>query len=110
MARKNLEPVAVEPLDPRAVGERIRAARVRQGWTQKELGAAVQRRKCTISNWEAGVFIPQVRTLHALAANLRCSVGWLLYGRRRWPREEKQPGGPVSASLTGSGHADPPGA
>lgn len=43
------------------IGERIRQARERRGWTQTELAAKVGVGYKTVSNWETGNTVPQNR-------------------------------------------------
>lgn len=52
------------------VGDRIREARERKGWLQKELAQRVHVEPQTVSNWERGVTTPDLDKLDLLAREL----------------------------------------
>jgi transcriptional regulator with XRE-family HTH domain len=52
------------------VGDRIREARERKGWLQKELAGRVHVEPQTVSNWERGVTTPDLDKLAILAREL----------------------------------------
>lgn len=56
------------------VGDRIREARERKGWLQKELAGRVHVEPQTVSNWERGVTTPDLDKLEILARELECQV------------------------------------
>ena len=67
-------------LDARAIGQRIRKARMSKGWTQAELGQAVGMAAKTVACWESGFRVPPIRTLVNLSVHLRRSLDWLVAG------------------------------
>lgn len=60
------------------IGERVREARARKGWTQQQLSASSQIHYIGISRIERGVVTPATDTLVRLADSLGCSVDFLL--------------------------------
>ncbi len=62
------------------VGQRIREAREKKGWTQRQLAYALpgQADGPTISRWERGGVLPQTDTLEALAKALDVDVSYFL--------------------------------
>ena len=56
-------------LDPQEIGERIRAARLRKGWTQLQLALEASVSPSTVARWERGG-LPPVRELIRLAGVL----------------------------------------
>jgi transcriptional regulator with XRE-family HTH domain len=63
-----------------ALGRRIKKARQRKGWYQRELAAAVHVQPQTISNWERGVSAPGLAYLELLARALELPISALLDG------------------------------
>lgn len=51
----------------RALGARIRAARVARGWKQRELAAAIHVEPITVSRWERGQHSPELDLLGRVA-------------------------------------------
>jgi transcriptional regulator with XRE-family HTH domain len=70
-------------LDPEAIGLRIRSARRHRGWRQKDLGEGVGVAGSTVSAWERGFRIPEVRTCVAIAVVLHRSLEHVLLGLAR---------------------------
>lgn len=68
-----------------AVGARLREARAAAGITQAALGAAVGVAQPSLAQFEAGVRVPELDALDALAQALAVRAGWLAFGEA--PRE-----------------------
>jgi len=64
------------------LGERVRAARDRKLWTQRDLSEATGIMEATISRIENGKYRrrPYRETLETLAETLDVSVTWLVFG------------------------------
>jgi len=61
-----------------AIGQRIRAARLRKGWHQLDLAAKAGVSRTTLFQLERGsIPAPRATTLHRLAAALEIPVSWL---------------------------------
>lgn len=61
-----------------AVGQRIRSARLKQGWNQLELAARAHVSRTTLYQLERGAIAsPHLATLHRLAKALEIPVSWL---------------------------------
>ena len=71
------------PLDPKAIGQRIAAARESRGWTQTDLARACGLNYVTVWSAERGARIPKLQTLATIAAHLRRSLDWLAAGVSR---------------------------
>jgi transcriptional regulator with XRE-family HTH domain len=71
------------PFDARAIGQRIRAARLSRKWTQADLAAAMGLAATTIACWECGVRTPATRMLGDLSLHLRRTLDWLVCGREK---------------------------
>ena len=54
-----------------AIGEALREARERAGFTQTSLADELERKQATISQWEAGKRCPALRDLPQIAAALK---------------------------------------
>ena len=54
--------------------ENIKRYRRIKGYNQQELADAMGVSLQTVSNWEIGRFIPNVKNLHQIAAELDCTV------------------------------------
>lgn len=68
---------AVPPgVRPKAIGERIRAARLKAGLSQEELGRRLLVSRTTVQWWEKGKAVP---------AEVRKSLNWLLGGTGKKP-------------------------
>lgn len=71
------------------LGDRVRLARDRKLWTQRELSEATGIMEATISRIENGKYQrrPYRETLETLAETLDVSVSWLVFGEQ----DEKAP-------------------
>lgn len=63
-----------------SVGEKIRAARVAQGKTQKQIGEAAGMADSAIRKYESGAQIPKTETLQRIAKALGVPVYTLMEG------------------------------
>ena len=61
-----------------SLAQSIRARRQAQGLTQSQLGAAVQRSRTTIAQYERGYAIPPLVVMQRMAQALACSLTVLL--------------------------------
>lgn len=68
---------------------RIRELREVAGLTQAQLAALMGLTQCTISAWEAEVYLPKARQLPALARVLVCSINDLFVSDQSEPCEEE---------------------
>lgn len=66
------------------LGDRVRLARDRKLWTQRELSEATGITEATISRIENGKFQrrPYRGTLETLAGSLDVSLSWLVFGEQ----------------------------
>lgn len=78
----------VSPADYASVGERIRKARKKCGYTQKELAGKVKCTYETVSKAELGKLTPSDRWLKKVSDVCFVSMQWLLTGQEE--NEEKQ--------------------
>lgn len=62
----------------RAIGARIRDARVQKGWKQKDLAASVHVEPMTVSRWERGEHSPDVDMMGRIAAETGMPVAFFL--------------------------------
>lgn len=69
----------------REIGDRVRAMRVAQGFSQDQLANKIQRRQATISAWESGRSVPSIEDLYDLAFIFDVDVHELLPTRRLEP-------------------------
>ena len=69
------------------VGERIKAARLEKGLTQKELGSLLGLSVPAISQWETNLRNPKIETLQKIADALGCSVLYLRYSQKETARQ-----------------------
>lgn len=60
------------------LGDKIRAQRIRLGWTQDELARRMDVRQGTVHKWEAGKATPPIYTLERLAAVLEVTLMYFL--------------------------------
>ncbi len=76
-----------DPLNARQIGQRIKSARKRREWTQRDLAQATGLSVSGIVGWETGARIPQTDALARLTVALRRKCDWILFGRRSlWNR------------------------
>ena len=62
--------------------ERLRAVRIDQGWSQRQIAEALGKSVRSYSSWENEDVLPEMgETLQNLAALLRVRPGWLLNGQ-----------------------------
>ncbi len=61
-----------------SIGTRIRFAREQKGFTQKQLGVAVNKGDSTVRMWELGKSEPDLTTLNLIANKLDVSTLYLL--------------------------------
>lgn len=64
----------------RTCAERVRQVRAQQGFTLKEVAEGAQCSHQAVQYIEAGVTVPRLKTLEAIAVALNVSPGWLAYG------------------------------
>lgn len=64
--------------ESRAIGREIASARVRRGWTQKDLARESRFDQSTIAKWELGKRSPKVEDLLTLARALGANAGAIL--------------------------------
>lgn len=57
----------------------IRGARLLKGYTQQQLADAIGVKQESISQWETGKYIPNMRQLALMAKELDCSLDDLIY-------------------------------
>lgn len=74
------QPPSSNPNSPSTLGERIRFAREKLGITQQALGTASGTSRALVSQWEAGIRNPGVRSLNALRGPLNVTLEWLVSG------------------------------
>jgi len=74
----------------RKIGNRIREARTRKGWSQQQLAERMSVTRGAISQWESGETELSLKRLSALAESLGTSEDWLRTGR---DGTTPQPGG-----------------
>ena len=60
------------------ISKRIKELRIENNITQEELANAISRKKTTISNYENGTSIPDLKTAKSLAKYLHCSIDYLV--------------------------------
>lgn len=58
-------------------GKRIRSAREARGWTQFDLGVAINHRDSDVSRWERGVLQPKVATMVNISRALGVTLDYL---------------------------------
>jgi transcriptional regulator with XRE-family HTH domain len=87
------DPKANPQGNPKAIGARIKAARLKKDMVQEDLAEAVGVRGLTISRLELGkVDSPKTSTLAAIARVLDVSTDWLLNGPSEETRLERDDG------------------
>lgn len=62
------------------IGKRIKALRIRRGFTQSGLADLVGVARPTVISWERGVTVPVLYTLRRLADTLGVTLEWLMEG------------------------------
>lgn len=84
------------PFNPRVLGEACRKLRVKNGYSQSEIGARLFVTSQTVSKWESGS-ITQLDTFESLAAVYNISAVELLCGNLREENSEAMPPEPRSS-------------
>ncbi len=82
--------IKLQPIDRRAVGLRIRAARKTRGWYLADLAKVTGVKRSTIANYECGTRIPVTENLLLISIALRRTMAFLLTGRRERVRTKKK--------------------
>lgn len=62
-------------------GERIRAARIDLGLSQRELATRMGLSRPTVASWESEETSPDLADVPRLSRALRVSPAWLVFGR-----------------------------
>lgn len=62
------------------LGERIRRLRTTKGWTQRQIGAALDADTASVSGWETGKTVPYLGTAVRLANTLGVTLDFLATG------------------------------
>lgn len=73
------------------LGQRIREARIANGFSQEDLGDALSLTRSSVSLWEKGLSAPEQANLQTLADVLKVTPDYLLYGKGKPPTKTKQP-------------------
>lgn len=71
-------------------GERLRAARLQRGLTQRQVADAIGLDGNTVCGYENGAYVPRFETVPALCQVLSVSADWLLGVSRPSPTTERQ--------------------
>ena len=74
------------------IGQRIKTAREKIGWSQRELGEKIGKDRKTITNYETGVTDPPASVLNLIARTLGVSSRWLLNGEEEEASLAAEPG------------------
>lgn len=69
-----------QTLDARQRGPRIRSARERAGFSQRDLASAAGVSASAVAQWEAGSSRPGLTSLASIAGALQVTADWLLTG------------------------------
>ncbi|MES2510801.1 MAG: helix-turn-helix transcriptional regulator [Pseudomonadota bacterium] len=70
-------------------GEKIRAARLRRGYSQEEFGARVGLHPTYVSGVENGKRNPSIDAIEAMAVCLDVTIPWLFSTRKRLGHKKK---------------------
>ncbi|EHC5870114.1 hypothetical protein JR782_000830 [Salmonella enterica subsp. enterica serovar Eastbourne] len=79
LALEAREPLA-DDADISTIGKRIGVMRVKQHMSAQDLEKASGAAEGSVFLWEAGKSTPSLLEMSALAYDLKCNPGWLLYG------------------------------
>jgi transcriptional regulator with XRE-family HTH domain len=82
------------------LGNRVKAARLERGLTQKELGKAVGKSKQLVCAWEGGRAEILASSLALLGKCLSVDIAWLLYGKNSGTALPALPTGSIIPLLT----------
>jgi len=78
-------------LSNKKLGQRIRDARIASGFSQEDLGDALQLTRSSVSLWEKGRSVPEDINLKALADVLKVTPDYLLHGTGKAPVRKQAP-------------------
>lgn len=73
------------------IGKRIREARISSGFSQEDLGDAVNVTRSSVSLWEKGRSMPEETNLKTMAQVLGVTEDYLLLGKGRLPVRKELP-------------------
>ena len=71
------------------MGERIKLARNAQGFSQRQVGKALDVSHNAVSSWEQGKFEPEAKHWKKLAQILKITIAYLVEGQGEKPPETK---------------------
>ncbi len=71
--------------DPKKLGKRIREAREACGYSQEDVGDALQLTRSAVSLWEKGRSVPEDGNLVSLASVLKVEMDYLKHGKGSKP-------------------------
>lgn len=75
----------------KAIGRRIREARVGAGFSQEDLGDACAVTRSSVSLWEKGRAMPTDVNVEQLTEIFKCGPDYLITGRGKKPRKAAEP-------------------
>lgn len=81
----------VAVMDTKKMGKRIREARMAKGFSQEDLGDALNLTRSSVSLWEKGRSVPEDHNLRGLASLLNVSVGYITKGEGKAPPKSEIP-------------------
>ena len=71
------------------IGKFIAELRVKEGYTQKELGELLNITDNSVSKWERGINAPDISQLERIAEIFNITIDELLKGERKYKKKEK---------------------
>jgi transcriptional regulator with XRE-family HTH domain len=75
--------IEIPPLDARAIGRRIRAARKALGWSLSDFSRVTGLAVGTVAAFECGARVPRLDSAIRMALALRRKLDWLVRGKGR---------------------------
>ena len=72
----------MQNMNEQKTGSLIRQLRLKEGWTQKELGSKIGISDKAISKWERGLSFPDITLLPRLADVFHVTVGEIISGQQ----------------------------